>query len=131
MTPTCHPHDSGALASVNVMGNKLGKEELAKLQEVMKAHSSLQSLCGIAADATEANLSGLGMDAADAAVLADDIQDKGALAFLTMHKYKLPVKEIKTAKELDLSNKELIAIDAIVIAALIEVRTVNNSCCIH
>ena len=51
--------------------------------------------------------------------------DSGALAFLTMHKYKLPVKEIKTAKELDLSNKELIDIDAIVIAALIEVRTVN------
>ena len=72
--------DNGALASVNVMGNKLGKEELAKLQVIMKAHSTLQSLCGIAADATEANLSGLGMDAADAAVLADDIQDKGALS---------------------------------------------------
>ena len=64
------------------MGNKLGKEELAKLQAIMKAHSTLQSLCGIAADATEANLSGLGMDAADAAVLAEDIQDKGALASL-------------------------------------------------
>ena len=76
------PNDSGALASVNVMGNKLGKEELAKLQAIMKAHSTLQSLCGIAADATEANLSGIGMDAADAAVLADDIQDKGALASL-------------------------------------------------
>ena len=48
--------------------------------------------------------------------------DRGALAFLTMHKYKLPVKEIKTAKELDLSNKELNALDAIVIAALIQVR---------
>ena len=60
-----------------------------------------------------------------AKILAPAIQDNGALAFLTMHKYKLPVKEIKTAKELDLPNKELIAIDAIVIAALIEVRTVN------
>ena len=52
--------------------------------------------------------------------------DSGALAFLTMHKHKLPVKEIKTAKELDLSNKGLIvidAIDAIVIAALIKVQT--------
>ena len=40
-----------------------------------------------------------------------------------MHKHKLPVKEIKTAKELDLSNKGLIVIDAIVIAALIKVQT--------
>ena len=63
---------------------------------------------------------------------SNDNRDNGALAFLTMHNYKLPVKEIKTAKELDLSNKELIAIDAIVIAALIEVRkSIYNSCCIH
>ena len=48
--------------------------------------------------------------------------DRGALVFFTSHKYKLPIKEIKTAKELDLSNKELIAIDAIVIAALIKVQ---------
>ena len=89
MTPECHPHDSGALASVNVMGNNIGKEELAKLQAVMKAHSTLQSLCGIAANAKEANLSGLGMDAADAAVLADDIHDNGALASLDISNNKL------------------------------------------
>ena len=41
-----------------------------------------------------------------------------------MHKYKLPIKEIKTAKELDLSNKELNALDAIVIAALIQVKEI-------
>ena len=111
------------------MGNKLGKEELAKLQVIMKAHITLQSLCGIAADATEANLSGLGMDAADAAVLADDIQDKGALsnlhvgqnsipeeqmrAIIEMDKFDVlcavPVKELKadSLKELDLSGKSL------------------------
>ena len=77
------------------------------------------------------NIAGNQLDAEDVKILAPAIQDNGALAFLTMHKYKLPVKEIKTAKELDLSNKGLIAIDAIVIAALIQVRAVNNSCCIH
>ena len=50
-------------------------------------------------------------------------RDNGALAFLTMHKYKLDIKEIKSAKELDLSNKELNFLDAIVIAALIKVQT--------
>ena len=61
----------------------------------MKAHSTLQSLCGIAADATEANLSGLGMDAADAAVLAEDIQDKGALSILDVSKNRLGPKGAK------------------------------------
>ena len=59
--------------------------------------------------------------------LADAIQDMGALAFLTMHKYKLPIKEIKTAKELDLSNKELRFMDAIFIAALIKVCRLHCS----
>ena len=52
---------------------------------------------------------------------SNDNRDNGALAVLTMHKYKLPIKEIKTAKELDLSNKELGFLDAMVIAALIKV----------
>ena len=65
------------------MGNKLGKEELEKFKTI-KESKQLQSICGIASDATEANLSGLGMDAADAAILAEDIQDKGALASLNL-----------------------------------------------
>ena len=52
----------------------------------------------------------------------------GTRRFLTMHKYKLPIKEIKTAKELDLSNKKLNLLDAIVIAELIEVQT---ALCVH
>ena len=64
---------------VNMMGNKIGKEQLSKLQEMMQAHPTLVSLCGIADDATEANLSGLGMDADDAVVVADELPAKGAL----------------------------------------------------
>ena len=54
----------------NVMGNTIGKDQLAKLQEIMHSKPNLVSLCGIADDATEADLSGLGMDADDAAVLS-------------------------------------------------------------
>ena len=39
-------------------------------------------------------------------------------------KQELPVQEIKTATELDLSNKQLGYLDAIVIAALIKVQTI-------
>ena len=41
------------------------------------------------------------------------------LMILKIHKYELPIQEIKTATELDLSNKELNHLDAIVIAALL------------
>ena len=64
------------------MGNKLGEEELGNFRAI-KESKPLQSICGIASDATKATLSGLGMDADDAAVLAEDIQGKGALASLT------------------------------------------------
>ncbi len=75
---------NGALVTVNVMGNSMGKEQLSKLQEITQGHPTLISLCGIADDATEADLSGLGMDADDAAVLADELPTKGALEVLNM-----------------------------------------------
>jgi hypothetical protein len=45
----------------------------------MHSKPNLVSLCGIADDATEADLSGLGMDADGAAILASELPDKGAL----------------------------------------------------
>ena len=42
-----------------------------------------------------------------------------AMMKLKIHKHELPIQEIKTATELDLSNKELNGLDAIVIAALL------------
>merc|ERR1712023_248469 len=74
----------GAMVTVNVMGNEIGKEQLSKLQKMMQAHPTLVSLCGIADEATEANLSGLGMDADDAVVLADELPAKGALTSLNV-----------------------------------------------
>ena len=55
-----------------------------------------------------------------------DIRDSGALSKLKMDKYELPVQEIKTATELDLSNKGLGKLDAIVIAMLITVCKLQN-----
>jgi hypothetical protein len=77
--------DMRALSVTNVMGNKIGKEQLAKLQEIMRSKPNLVSLCGIADDATGADLSGLNMDADDAIVLASELPDKGALSKLTFN----------------------------------------------
>ena len=54
------------------------------MQEMMTAHPTLVSLCGIANEATEADLSGLGMNADDAAILADELPAKGAMTSLDL-----------------------------------------------
>jgi Ran GTPase-activating protein (RanGAP) involved in mRNA processing and transport len=76
--------DKGALSVANVMGNNIGKDQLTNLQEIMRSKPNLVSLCGIADDAIEADLSGLGMDADDAAILASELPDKGALSSLNL-----------------------------------------------
>jgi hypothetical protein len=50
----------------------------------MRSKPNLVSLCGIADGATEADLSGLGMDADDAAILASELPDKGAMTSLNL-----------------------------------------------
>jgi Ran GTPase-activating protein (RanGAP) involved in mRNA processing and transport len=109
--------DMGALSIANFMGNSIGKEMLSNLQEIMRSKPNLVSLCGIADDATEADLSGLGMDADDAVVLASELPDKGALTSLNISKNRIEGAEAGKAlgdalagntvlKELDLSGKE-------------------------
>jgi hypothetical protein len=78
-----------ALSVANVMGNKIGKEQLTKLQEIMRSNPNLASLCGIADDAAEADLSGLGMDADDAVILASELPDKGGLLVLSLQSNNL------------------------------------------
>ena len=88
-----------AMVAINVMGNEIGKEQLSKLQEMMKAHPTLVSLCGISNDATEANLSGIKMDADDAAVLADELPTKRALTSLNLVSNVLKAKGAKLIAE--------------------------------
>jgi hypothetical protein len=74
---------NGALSVANCMGNAIGKEQLSKLQEIMRSKPNLISLCGIADDATAADLSGLGLDADDAAIiLASELPNKRAMTSL-------------------------------------------------
>jgi hypothetical protein len=76
--------DMEALSIANVMGNRIGKEMLSKFQEIIRSKPKLISLCGIADDATEVDLSGLHMDDDDAIVLASELPDKGAMTSLNL-----------------------------------------------
>ena len=91
---------NGAMVTVNILGNRIGKEQLSKYQEMMKAHPTLVSLCGVANNATEADLSGLGMDDDDAVILADELPIKGVVSKLDLSQNNLRDKgvEIITGK---------------------------------
>ena len=108
-----------AMVTVNVMGNTIGKEQLSKLQEMMQAHPTLVSLCGIADDATEANLSGLRMDADDAVVLADELHAKGALETITFGNKQAVITMKTIMTKADFSGKELRTSGAINVAAFL------------
>ena len=110
------------MVTINVMGNKIGKEQLSKLQEMMKAHPTLVSLCGISGDATGANLSGIKMDADDAVVVADELTAKGALAKFTVSgdsSVSKPLTIESSMTEANFSGKGLGASGAIMLAAFI------------
>ncbi len=109
---------NGTMVTVNVIGNNIGKGQLSKLQELMQAHPTLVSLCGIANEATEANLSGLGMDADDAAILADELPAKGALETITFGDEQAVTMKTDMA-EANLGGKKLGASGAIVVAAFL------------
>jgi hypothetical protein len=64
------------------MGNTIRKEQLGKLQKIMRFKPNLVSLCGIADDDTGADLSGIGMDADDVIILASELPNKRALTSL-------------------------------------------------
>jgi hypothetical protein len=99
--------DDGAISLVNVMGNSIGKEQLSKLQEIMHSKPNLMSLCGIADDATEADLSGLGMDADDAIILASELPDKGALTKFDISKNDIRAEGGKVLAEALKGNQSM------------------------
>jgi hypothetical protein len=110
------------------MGNRIGKEMLSQLQEIMRCKPNLVSLCGITDDATEADLSGLGMsiDADDGTILASELPHKRALLTLIFGGDKdnpwdntSPATLTVGMAEADFSSKNLAPAGAIIISAWI------------
>jgi hypothetical protein len=77
----------------------------------MRAKPNLVSLCGITDDATEADLSDLGMDADDAIVLASELPDKGALLVLSLKENNLYAAGAKALGEGLKGNQTITELD--------------------
>ena len=74
----------GAILSVNLLKNKIGVDQAKALASILKEHPTLKSLCGNSGEETELDMSGKGMEAEDAIMLAPEIVDNGALSVLNL-----------------------------------------------
>jgi hypothetical protein len=111
----------GAISSINLLKNTILVEQAQELVKIMQAKENLTTLCGLSREETALDFSGQHLGAGDAVLIANDITNMGAggVSTVIMHKFPLPIQEIKAKAELDLSSKELSVLDAIVIAALL------------
>jgi hypothetical protein len=116
----------GSLSSANLLDNWIGVEQAQALLKIKDAKPGLTTLCGLSGDETELDLSG-NLSPGCAILLAPEVEANRSLSKLKMNMYDLPVQEIKTATELDLSGKGLSHLDGIVIAALIKVQTITQN----
>ena len=104
---------------MDILGNNVGEEQAGNLIQLLDGSDTLQTLCGLTGTETELDLSGRNLSASCAILVANEVKVNSVMMKLKIHKHELPIQEIKTATELDLSNKELNNLDAIVIAALL------------
>ena len=112
----------GALVKFDVSKNNLGKEGTKALTEALNGNQIMAEL----------NLAGNSMGKNGAMDIAKTIPTMGALVTVTVNKFALPIQDIKTKAELDLSGKELGVEDAIIIAALIPLNVSHMkrfNCC--
>jgi Leucine-rich repeat (LRR) protein len=109
--------DMGALSVLSLKKNALGTKAAGKvLGEMLKENSLLKEL-----DLSDNSYKGCGWktDPEFAEELVAGIKNNGAISTVIMHKFPLPIQEIKAKAKLELSSKKLGVLDAIVIAALL------------
>ena len=110
--------DNGSLSKLDLSKNELRSEGLSALAGAFNK-TAITSL-NLAENELSWN-SNIDTDMSGIIKFAEGIKDMGSLSKLKMNTYELPVQKIKTATELDLSNKGLGQLDVIVIAVLIKV----------
>jgi len=106
------------LTSLNILNNNIAAEQAQQLIKI-KHEKKMVTLCGLQGSETELDLSGKLSGAADALMLVEDIKHNTALSKLKINSYWLPIQELKTATELDLSGKGLKAEDTVIVSSCI------------
>jgi Ran GTPase-activating protein (RanGAP) involved in mRNA processing and transport len=87
--------DMGSLSSANLLGNRIGVEQAQALLKIKEAKPGLTTLCGLSGDETELDLSGKGLSAGCAILLAPEIEANGSLVSLNLAENYLGVEGAK------------------------------------
>jgi hypothetical protein len=91
--------NKGAISSVNLLMNNIPMEEAEALTSIFIDHPTLKSLCGNSGDETELDMSGKGIGAVDAVMLAAEILGNGALTSLNLSSNNLNAEGAKIVAE--------------------------------
>jgi Ran GTPase-activating protein (RanGAP) involved in mRNA processing and transport len=111
--------DMGSLSCVNLLKNDIPVQQAQELVKIKESKPILKSLCGFTLDETELDFSSQRLRAGDAVLLASDIQDMGALVYLSLASNNLDAKcagmlapaiqDMGSLSKLDLSKNNLLS----------------------
>ena len=82
------PNDSGALASMNLLGNSIGVEQAQEFLRI-KEQKGMSTLCGLTGSEKELGLSNSSLSVGCAVLLSPELEDNEALASLNLANNKL------------------------------------------
>jgi tetratricopeptide (TPR) repeat protein/predicted Ser/Thr protein kinase len=121
------------LHTLDISGTEIGNEGKQLLGNALAQSNMLYLTCDewSITKETSRNLdvSDKELGPADAALLAGIICNNGPISTVIVHKFPLPVQDIKTKAELDLSGKELNHLDAIIIAVFLSLNVSRTMLC--
>jgi hypothetical protein len=78
------PKHTNSLASANLLANRIPAKQAQELISIMGAKENLVTLCGLEGTETQLDLSGKGLGAGCAVLLAHEMKDMGALVSLNL-----------------------------------------------
>jgi hypothetical protein len=97
----------GAISSVNLLKNDVGVEQAGALVIILKEHPTLKSLCGNKGYETKLDMSGKMDSAADAIMLAAEIDDNRAISSVNLLKNVTPVEQAQELVKIMQSKEKL------------------------
>jgi hypothetical protein len=125
---------NSALTSLHVGLNSIPVKEMNEITTIAMAKDSMKILCEVPIKdkaLTELDISRKNPSVEGALVLAEYLRNNGTISTAIIHTFPLPIQEIKTKAELDLSGKELGVLDVVVLAALLPLNVSGTICGYH
>jgi Ran GTPase-activating protein (RanGAP) involved in mRNA processing and transport len=111
------------LVSVDLLGNQVERATALALLELKRTKPTLRSLCGIRCDERSMDCSSRPCSGGCVLLLIDELRDNSVLCSIRIDKLALPVQQLKTLPEVDLSEYALSDKEAVLVAGMLRFNT--------